>query len=108
MNFYCRFIQNFLYITASLTETTQSFNAKFKKKLILQRTGFLSLETQTVFRFLMLAFTITLFLQHFNVVLLIYLKTDASGYTISGILSQKHLNGWRVTVYFSQKIIPVK
>ena len=53
----------------------------------------------------MLTFITTLFLQHFNVVLSIHLETDASGYTISDILSQKHLNGWRVTAYFLQKMI---
>ena len=93
MNFYCRFIQGFLCIAAPLTETTQGFNVKSKKKLILQRTGFLSLKAQTAFRSLMLAFIIASFLQHFNVVLSIHLETDASEYTISGILSQKHLNG---------------
>ena len=92
VNFYCRFIQGFLYIAAPLTETTQSFNIKLKKKLILQRAVFLSLETQTAFKFLMLTFIVTLFLQHFNVALLIHLETDAFRYTISGILLQKHLN----------------
>ena len=108
MNFYYRFIQGFLHIAAPLTETTQGFNVKSKKKLILQRTGFLSLKTQTAFRSLVLTFTTASFLQHFNIMLLIHLETDASEYTISGILSQKHLNGWRVTAYFSQKMIPAE
>ena len=56
----------------------------------------------------MLTFIITLFLQHFNVALLIHLETDAFRYTISGILLQKHLNGWRVTAYFLQKMIPAE
>ena len=56
----------------------------------------------------MLAFITASFMQHFNVVLSICLKTDASEYTISGILSQKHLNGWRVTAYFSQKMILIE
>ena len=92
MNFYYRFIQSFLYITAPLTETTQDFNTKLKKKLILQRVDFLSLKTQTIFRFLMLTFITASFLQHFNIALLIHLKTDTSEYTISGILLQKHSN----------------
>ena len=65
---------------------------KSKKKLILQRAGFLSLEAQTAFRFLMLTFITASFLQHFNVALLIHLETDASEYAISDILLQKHLN----------------
>ena len=56
----------------------------------------------------MLTFTTALFLQHFNVVLSIHLETDEFRYAISDILLQKHLNGWRVTVYFLQKMIPVK
>ena len=47
----------------------------------------------SVFKFLMLTFIITLFLQHFNVALSIHLKTDVFRYAISDILSQKHLNG---------------
>ena len=60
------------------------------------------------FRVLVRAFTTAPFLQHFDVTLPIQLKTDASRYAISGILSQKHPDGWRVTAYFSRKMIPVE
>ena len=90
VNLYCRFIQSFSYIAAPLTEITQRSNAKSKKKLISQRANFLSSETQTAFRALVLTFTTALFLQHFEVELSIHLKTDTFKYVISGILSQKY------------------
>ena len=105
VNFYWRFIQSFFYITAPLTETTKRSNAKLKKKLILWRSDFLSAEIKTAFRVLIEIFTSASFLQHFDVTLLIHIETDASDYAISDILTQKHLNGWRSTVYFSQKMI---
>ena len=89
VNFYWRFIQSFFCITASFTEITKEFNVKLKKKLILWKTDFLSLKTKTVFQVLIEAFTSTSFLQHFDIRLLIYLKTDASDYAISDILTQK-------------------
>lgn len=108
VNFYRRFIQGFSRIAAPLTETTQGSNAKSKKELTSRRAGFLSPEAQAAFRTLVLAFTTAPFLQHFEVALPIRLETDASGYAISGILSQKHSDGWRVTAYFSRKMIPAE
>ena len=108
VNFYRRFIQGFSFIAAPLTEATKGSNTKLKKELVSQRAGFLSLEAQTAFRVLVRAFTTAPFLQHFDVMLPIRLKTDASGYVISGILSQKHPDGWRVTAYFSRKMIPAE
>ena len=108
VNFYRRFIQGFSRIAAPLTEATKGSNTKLKKELVSQRAGFLSPEAQMAFRVLVRAFTTALFLQHFDVTLPIRLKTDASGYAISGILSQKHPDGWRVTAYFSQKMIPAE
>ena len=108
VNFYRRFIQGFSRIAAPLTETTKGSNAKLKKELVSRRAGFLSSEAQAAFRVLVQAFTTAPFLQHFNVALPIRLETDASGYAISGILSQKHPDGWRVTAYFSRKIIPAE
>ena len=108
VNFYRRFIQGFSRIAAPLTEATKGSNTKLKKELVLQRAGFLSPEAQTAFRVLVRAFTTAPFLQHFDVMLPIRLKTDASGYAISGILSQKHPDGWRVTAYFSRKMIPAE
>ncbi|SLM33286.1 Ribonuclease H-like domain [Lasallia pustulata] len=108
VNFYWRFIQGFSCIAAPLTEAIKGSNTKLKKELVSRRAGFLSPEAQMAFRVLVCAFTTAPFLQHFDVTLPIRLKTDASGYAISGILSQKHLYGWRVTAYFSQKMIPVE
>ena len=68
---------------------TKEFNVKLKKELILQKTDFLSLKTKTAFQVLIEAFTNALFLQHFDVRLLIYFKTDALNYAISDILTQK-------------------
>ncbi|SLM41164.1 gag polymerase env [Lasallia pustulata] len=98
----------FSHIAATLTEATKGSNTKLKKELVSQKAGFLSPEAQMAFRVLVRAFTTALFLQHFDVTLPIRLKTDASGYAISGILSQKHPDGWRVTAYFSQKMIPAE
>ena len=89
MNFYWRFIQSFSHIAALLTEITKEFNVKLKKKLILCKTDFLFSETKTAFQVLIETFTSTSFLQHFDVKLLIHLKTDASDYAISDILTQK-------------------
>ena len=108
VNFYRRFIQGFSRIAAPLTEATKGSNTKLKKELVLRRAGFLSPEAQTAFRVLVRAFTTAPFLQHFDVILPIQLETDASGYVISGIFSQKHPDGWRVTAYFSRKIIPAE
>ena len=72
------------------------------------KTDFLFSETKITFQVLIKAFTSASFLQHFDVRLLIHLKTDASDYAISDILTQKQLNDWRSTAYFSQKIISVK
>ncbi|SLM33612.1 gag polymerase env [Lasallia pustulata] len=77
-------------------------------ELVLRRAGFLSPEAQMAFRILVRAFTTAPFLQHVDVTLPIQLNTDASGYAISGILSEKHPDGWRVTAYFSRKMIPAE
>ena len=105
VNFYWRFIQSFSYIVTSLTEITKEFNVKLKKKLILWRADFLSLEVKTAFSTLIEIFISTLFLLHFNIKLLIYIEINASDYAISDTLIQKHSNNWRSTAYFSQKII---
>ena len=105
MNFYWRFIQSFFCIATSLTEIIKEFNAKLKKKLILQRADFLSLKIKTVFQTLIEIFISALFLQYFNVKLLLYIEMNAFDYTISDIFTQKHLNDWKSTAYFSQKMI---
>ncbi|SLM35363.1 Reverse transcriptase domain [Lasallia pustulata] len=108
VNFYRKFIQGFSCIATPLTEAIKGSNTKLKKELVSRKAGFLSPEAQMAFRVLICAFTTAPFLQHFDVTLPIQLKTDASGYAISGILSQKHPDGWRVTAYFSRKMIPAE
>ncbi len=53
-------------------------------------------------------FTISLFLVHFDAKCPIKLETDASGYSISEILSQKQRTEWKVVAYFSCKMIDAK
>ena len=108
VNFYQRFIESFFCIAASLTETFKEFNMKLKKELTLQRLDFLPSEIKIIFKVLIETFISTSFLQHFNVELLIHVETDASDFAIFSILTQKHMNDWRSTVYFSQKMISVE
>lgn len=50
-------------------------------------------------------------LNYFDPKYCIYIKKNAFGYTISGILSQlisDDLSQWHLVAFFSQKIIPTK
>ena len=105
INFYRRFIQDFSRIAMALTEATKGQNGKTKKELTSRKANFLSPEAKTSFRALVKAFTTAPFLKHFDTTLRIRLETDASGYAISGILSQLHDSGWRVVAYYSRKMI---
>ncbi len=62
-------------------------------------------EARRSFQELVATFTNSPFLVHFYAKRPIRLETDASGYAISGILLQKQETEWKVTAYFSRKMI---
>ncbi len=62
-------------------------------------------EARRFFQKLVATFTNSLFLVHFDAKRPIRLETDASGYTISGISSQKQETDWKGVAYFSRKMI---
>ncbi len=65
-------------------------------------------EARRSFQELVDTFTNSLFFIHFDAKRLIRLKTDVSGYVISGILSQKQETEWKVVAYLSRKMINAK
>ena len=85
------------------------------------RPSFLTLETRSAFNRLRLAFTKALILRHFDPECHIWIETDASGYAISGVLSQiasgtssdgivtkADLGQWHPVAFFSRKMIPAE
>ena len=73
--------------------------------------GFLTLGARKAFTKLRQAFIIAPILQHFELKCYIWVKTDASGYAISGVLSQlisDDLGRWHPIAFFSRKIIPAE
>ena len=56
------------------------------------------------------AFTEAPIFQHFNPEQYIRVETDASGYSIGGVLSQltNDLGQWHLVIYFLRKMIPAK
>ena len=83
--------------------------------------SFLIPKTRSAFNCLRLAFTKTPILWHFDPECHIVIKTDASGYAISGVLSQlasgtspdgivtkANLGQWHPIAFFSKKMIPAK
>ena len=66
---------------------------------------FLMPEARRSFQELIATFTTSPFLVHFDAKRPIMLETDASGYAISGNLSQKQETEWKVVAYFSRKMI---
>ncbi len=88
-NFYCRFVKRFSRISHLLTDMTKGAVQRTKKDLALRKTDFLTPEARRSFQELRANFTTPPFLFHFDAKRPIKLETDASGYAISGILSQK-------------------
>ncbi len=76
-----------------------------KKDLALRKKDFLTSEARRCFQELVATFTNSPFLVNFDAKHPIRLETDASGYAISGILSQKQETEWKVVAYFSRKMI---
>ena len=74
-------------------------------------TSYLTPNAKQAFTKLRQAFTKALILRHFDPKCHIRIKTDASGYAISGVLSQltlDNLDQWHLVVFYSQKMIPAK
>ena len=83
--------------------------------------SFLTSDTRMAFNHLQLAFTKASILWHFNLECHIQIEIDASGYAISGVLSQlasktkpdevvtkTNWGQWHPVAFFSRKMIPVK
>ncbi len=107
-NFYRRFVKEFLRIAHPLTDTTKGELQRTKKDLFLWKEDFLKPEARRCFQELVATFTNSLFFVHFDAKCPIRLETDASGYTISGILLQKQETEWKVVDYSSRKMIDVE
>ena len=84
---------------------------------------FLTPNAKKAFNHLQLAFIEALILQHFDPESHIWIRTDISGYTIGGVLSQLNLASdappndlnlksdfgqWHLIAYFSRKMIPTE
>ncbi len=87
--FYRRFVKVFSKIAHPLTDTTEKAAKKTKKDLLLWDKDFLTPKACRSVQELVATFTNSPFLVHFDAKPLIRLETDASGYAISKILSQK-------------------
>ncbi len=101
-NFYRRFVKEFSRIAYPLTDTTKGGAQGTKKDLALRKKDFLTPEARRSLQELVATFTNSPFLIHFDAKRPITLETDASGYAISGILSQKQETEWKVVAYFTQ------
>ena len=72
-------------------------------------TGYLTPDARQAFTQLRQAFTKAPILRHFDLECYIWIKTDASGYAIGGVLSQVTDSGrWHPVAYYSQKMISAK
>ena len=79
-----------------------------KSKKIIRSLNSITSGAKLVFTKLKQAFVKTLILHHFNLERYIRIKTDASGYAISGIfswLTSKNLGQWHPIAFFFQIII---
>ena len=107
---------------ADWTDTSKK-SAKSKKMKSVYNSvepKFLISKAKKAFNRLRQAFTKASILQHFDPECHIQIKTDASGYTIGGVLSQLTPNqvtlddaigsnvDWHLVVYFSKKMIPAE
>ena len=77
---------------------------------VADNSSFLTSEVKLVFLRLRQAFIKAAILHHFDPERYIRIKTDASDYTIGGILSQLTLETgqWHSVAFFSRKMIPVE
>ncbi len=88
-NFYRRFVKRFSNIAHPPTDMTKEVAQKTKKYVALRKKDFLTPKAHRSFQELGATFTNSPFLVHFDTKRPIRLETDASGYAISGMLSQK-------------------
>ena len=74
------------------------------------RSSFLTPKTKIAFAQLRKAFTEAPILHHFEPDRYIWIKTDAFGYAIGGVLSQRtpETGQWNPVTYFSRKMIPAE
>ena len=93
-NFYRRFIEGYSRITSPISALLRK-NQQFRW----------SSKAQEVFEELKHHFTSAPVLRHFDLDLPIRLHTDASGFAISGIISQLHDSQWHPVAFFSRKCI---
>ena len=96
-NFYRRFIEGYSRITSSISTLLRK-NQQFHW----------SSQAQEAFEELKRRFTSAPILRHFDPDLPIRLHTDASGFAISGIISQLHGTEWHPVAFFSRKCIPAE
>ena len=102
----------------NLSKSKKSKNAKSGIQTHIGATGeptFLTSDTREAFNQLKQAFTKAPILQHFDPECHIQIKTNVSGYTIEGVLSQltsDHLTSdqgqWHLVIYFFRKMIPAE
>jgi hypothetical protein len=98
-NFYRRFVEAYSKITVPLTSLLQgSKNGKKTGPFLWNE------EAAEAFRRLREAFTPGVILIHFDPTLRIRVETDASGFAISGILSQLKEGQWRPVAFYSRKL----
>ncbi len=95
-NFYRRFVKEFSKIAHPLTATNKGVAQRTKKDLALRKKDFLTPEALQSVQELVATFTNLPFFVHFDAKRPIRLETDASGYEISGILSQNQETEWKV------------
>ena len=83
---------------------TKEAAQRTKKDKVLRKKVFLTAEAQN-FQELVATFTNLPFDVYFDAKCRIKLETDALGYAISEILSQKQETEWKILAYFSCKMI---
>jgi len=96
-NFYHRFIDGFSRVVSSITILLQKG----------QRFHW-SRQAQSAFDELKRRFTTAPILKHFDPDLPIHLHTDASGFAISGVVSQLHDPHWYSVAFYSRKCTPAE
>ena len=105
-NYYRRFIKGFSRVTAPLNRYTEGKKAGKRREEAARIT--LSAEAIHAFKSLQALFQTAPVLRHFDPELPIRVQTDASGYAVSGVLSQPYeFDGklqWYPVAFFSKKM----